>query len=67
MNQSQNGGAQGALIALQGTNMAVVPPKYQWVVALAVTIAQAAISFFASRYNPDGTPASVAYRKPDGE
>jgi hypothetical protein len=41
-----------------------VPDKYKSVVVLVVSLAQAFVAWYAHQYNPDGTPAAVAYVKP---
>lgn len=42
----------------------VVPPKAQPYVLLVVSLAQAGLGWYNHNFNPDGTPASVAYIPP---
>jgi len=41
----------------------LVPDKYKGFVMLGFTLAQGTVAIIAHQYNPDGTPASVAYKK----
>lgn len=41
----------------------VIPDKYKPAVALVVGLGQAAVAWYNHNYNPDGTPAQVAYVK----
>ncbi len=56
---------QGAALMVQYGNQAsgFVPVKYQTYVALAVGLGQALVAWHAHNVNPDGSPASIAYRK----
>ena len=55
-----------AMIAQYGNQASgYVPPKYQMYVALAVGLAQGVVAWRAHFFNPDGTPASVGYQKPN--
>ena len=49
--------------AVQGANflLPVVPEKYKVWVAFTAGLAQAASGLIAHYFNPDGTPAKVAY------
>lgn len=40
---------------------AFVPPQHQQKVFAGIAVVQALVSIIASNYNPDGTPAKVAY------
>jgi hypothetical protein len=42
----------------------IVSPKYQPLVMLALTMAQATAAYYAHSYNPDGTAATTAYIPP---
>jgi hypothetical protein len=41
----------------------LIPPQYQLVVATVLGAFQAVVGVVSHNYNPDGTPASVAYQK----
>jgi hypothetical protein len=49
--------------AAQGANLLTgsVPPKYQPLVALGISVLQGVTAWIAHNFNPDGSPASVAY------
>jgi hypothetical protein len=55
--------AQVLAMLLQVLNMAsgVVPPKYQPYVMFGIAVVQAGMGLYNHYYNPDGTPAAVAY------
>ena len=57
---------QGIATAAQYGNqaLAILPPKGQLVAALIIGLLQAAAAWRSHYYNPDGTPAKVAYTKP---
>jgi len=57
-------GAAG-VIQFANANGSMVPPKYQWLLAILVGAAQLVVSVQAHYSNPDGTNASVAYRPGD--
>jgi len=48
--------------AAQGANLltGLVPPKYQPLVALGISVLQGVTAWIGHNYNPDGSPASVA-------
>lgn len=56
---------QALALVVQYGNQAsgFVPPKAQMWIALAVGLAQGAVGWRAHFFNPDGTPAAVAYKK----
>ncbi len=53
---------QTLLVALQGFNWSALPQRMQWVGALAVSVVQLAVAVRQQFWNPDGQPATVAYR-----
>jgi hypothetical protein len=57
---------QGLALAAQYGNLAtnVVPVKYKPLVTVGITAAQGILAWYNHYYNPDGTPAAVAYVKP---
>jgi hypothetical protein len=56
---------QGLATAAQGLNAigALLPPKYQIMATMTITLIQAISAFLAHFANPDGTPAATAYTK----
>jgi hypothetical protein len=53
-----------ALVAQYGNQAsAYVPPKAKTCLALVIGLAQAVVAWRQAYSNPDGTPASVAYKK----
>lgn len=54
---------QTLAMVLQALNLAsgVVPAKYQPFIAFGIGIVQAGMGLYSHYYNPDGTPASVAF------
>lgn len=63
MNTKTHWIAQALATLLQVLNVAtnIVPAKYQAIVTAAITVVQAGMGLYNHYYNPDGTPASVAY------
>jgi hypothetical protein len=56
----------GAVIQLANEHGALVPAKYQWLLAIVVGVAQLVVSVKAHFSNPDGTPASEPYVTNEG-
>jgi hypothetical protein len=56
----------GAVIQLANEHGALVPATYQWLLAIVVGVAQLVVSVKAHFSNPDGTPATTAYRADGG-
>lgn len=53
--------ALGFIISAGTMATSIVPAKYQPYVVLVVSAAQGALAWYNHNFNPDGTPASVAY------
>lgn len=58
---------QALAMILQAANQYsdILPPKWKPFIALAIGLIQVLLGWHAHYYNPDGTPASVAYVPPD--
>ena len=65
MKLSWNLAIQGLSTAAQGLNAvgSLLPPKYQIMATMTITLIQAISAFLAHFANPDGTPAAAAYTK----
>ena len=50
-------GSAGTLVLPQ------IPDKYKPFIVLAISAAQGLLAWFNHYYNPDGTPAAVAYKE----
>jgi hypothetical protein len=65
MNRTLHGILQAAGIAISIATLAtnIVPDKYKPFVVGTVSLAQGYIAWYNHSFNPDGTPATVAYVK----
>ena len=65
MNLKLNLSYQGLLTLMQGFNWLALPGRIQLAATLLISIIQALLAAKAQMVNPDGQPATVAYRRPE--